>query len=73
MKGELKDYETYKDVMEQTFQRMKSDIEQLQIERDEWIERSEKRAGGIRGAKSEITKLKKENACVRPLQDMSKV
>ena len=23
MKGELKDYETYKDVMEQTFQRMK--------------------------------------------------
>ncbi|GMI39108.1 hypothetical protein TeGR_g7041, partial [Tetraparma gracilis] len=51
--AEVKDYEVYKDVMEQTFHRMKTDIEELTKDRDKFAARCEKLEGFFRREKSE--------------------
>jgi len=69
---DVKDYETYKDVMEQTFHRMKGDIEQIQVERDEYCAKWEKGVNGLRVGGSREVKLKKEARALKMENDIEK-
>lgn len=57
--GEVKDYEVYKEVMEQTFHRMKSDISELTKDRDRYASKLERCETAFRKERSEVVKLKK--------------
>ncbi|GMH77584.1 hypothetical protein TrST_g5716 [Triparma strigata] len=57
--GEVKDYEVYKEVMEQTFHRMKNDIAELTKDRDRYATKLERCETALRKERSEVVKLKK--------------